>query len=81
MIRNKGKKCSIYGCERQAFCKGYCSKHYQQIKFHGEVKKESAVVIPEFCKNLSCGKKVFAKGLCQTCYIKSRQHEVLDGLQ
>lgn len=76
MIRNKGKICSVNGCQNNAFCKGYCSKHYQQIKFNGKIKEKENVFITEFCKNLGCGKQVFAKGLCQNCYTKSRQHVI-----
>lgn len=72
MIRNKGRKCLVFGCHKDAFCKGYCSKHYQQIKFNGKIKEDPCVTISEFCKNLGCGQKVFAKGLCQTCYTRSR---------
>lgn len=81
MIKNKGKKCLVVGCQSNAFCKGYCSKHYQQIKFHGKIKEKEELYIDKFCKNLGCSKPVFAKGLCQNCYTKSRQHGAQDGLQ
>jgi hypothetical protein len=74
MIKNKGKSCS--GCSEPAFCKGYCTKHYQQIKFHGKIKeKETHLTVSGFCKNLGCGKLVFAKGFCQNCYTKQRLKE------
>jgi len=72
MIKNKGKKCLVSNCNKEAFCKGYCSKHYQQIKFHGEIKEKTYLTVFSFCKNLSCGQPVFAKGLCQNCYLKQR---------
>jgi hypothetical protein len=73
MNKNKGKKCSVHECDKLAFCKGYCSKHYQQIKFHGKItEKEAALSISQFCKNLGCGQPVFVKGLCQNCYAKQR---------
>jgi len=72
-MKNKGKKCSVVGCEQNAFCKGFCSKHYQQIKFHGKIQEKPHLILLEFCKNLGCGQKVFAKGLCQNCYTHSRQ--------
>lgn len=76
MIKNKDKLCSIQGCSNKAFCKGYCSKHYQQIKFHGKIQEKEYLILSDFCKNLDCGGKVFAKGLCQACYTRSRLHEV-----
>jgi hypothetical protein len=76
LIQNKGKKCSVNGCNNEAFCKSYCSKHYQQLKFHGKVQEKPYIAIANFCKNLGCGKQVFAKGLCQICYTRSRKQEV-----
>lgn len=75
-MKNKGKECSVQGCDTKAFCKGYCSKHYQQIKYHGEIQQKKHLGVSNFCKNLGCGKVVFAKGLCQSCYTRSRLYEV-----
>lgn len=69
---NKGKKCLVNTCEKGAFCKGYCTKHYQQMKFQGKIVEKTFISVSTFCKNLGCGQKIFAKGLCQSCYIKQR---------
>jgi len=29
-MRNKGKKCKVRGCNRNAACKGYCKSHYNK---------------------------------------------------
>jgi hypothetical protein len=76
MIKNKGLKCQVVICDKPAFCKGYCTKHYQQVRFHGKITDKNFLLIPNFCKNIGCGKPVFAKDLCQSCYIKQRQSEV-----
>jgi hypothetical protein len=81
MIQNKGKKCSVSGCDNDAFCKGYCSRHYQQMRYTGKIQEKSYMAVSGFCKNLGCGKPVFVKGLCQACYMRSRQHEVKNGIQ
>jgi hypothetical protein len=74
MIKNKGNKCSVEKCDKQAYCLGYCTKHYQQMKLNGKIKEEQIfVAIQGFCKNLGCGGKVFAKGICQKCYRKERK--------
>jgi len=73
MSINKDKSCQVSGCEKTAFCKGYCSKHYQQIKFKGTIQQKEYLEISGFCKNLGCGKLVFAKGLCQKCYVRQRK--------
>jgi hypothetical protein len=72
MLKKKNK-CSVVSCENTAICKGYCSKHYQQIKLSGKIKDDSFIYMEGMCKNLGCGKKIFAKGLCQTCYRNERQ--------
>lgn len=33
------KECSIEGCNKKHYAKGYCSKHYTQIKRYGEIKR------------------------------------------
>jgi len=73
MTRNKDKICQVTNCNKPAFCKGYCSKHYQQIKFKGQIQQKSFLEIPGLCRNLGCGKPVFAKGLCQMCYVRQRK--------
>ena len=73
---NKGNKCSVQSCAKPAFCKGYCTLHYQQIKFTGMIKERSTLTIGGFCKNLGCGKLAVVKGMCQNCYVKSRLEKV-----
>lgn len=33
----QGTKCSVEKCNNPVFCKGYCAKHYAQIKHHGAI--------------------------------------------
>ena len=33
----QGTKCSVEGCNNPIFCKGYCTRHYAQIKHHGVI--------------------------------------------
>lgn len=40
---NKGKKCRCIGCEYDAFCKGVCKAHYEQIRKYG---KPMGAIIP-----------------------------------
>jgi hypothetical protein len=77
MIKNKGQKCLVSTCEKDAFCKGYCTKHYQQMKFKGKIQEKNInLAVEGYCKNLGCGNLVFAKGLCQNCYVHARKSEV-----
>jgi len=73
-MKNKGKKCSANSCNNKAFCKGYCTKHYQQMYFKGKLKEEPNFVYVEgLCKIIGCGKQVLSKGLCQNHYLKEKQ--------
>lgn len=40
---NKGRKCSCPECNYDAFCKGFCKAHYEQIRQHGKIR---GAVIP-----------------------------------
>jgi hypothetical protein len=33
------KPCAVDGCDRQAYCRGWCAKHYQRWKAHGDPTK------------------------------------------
>lgn len=77
-VKNKYKKCTAPKCDRKAVCKGYCYKHYQQIRLRGKLIEKGFVSINGICKNLGCGRKIFAKGLCQRCYLKLRKERVKD---
>lgn len=72
-VKNKNKNCEIKGCSNKAICKGFCSKHYQQIRLNGKIKEKEYMYINGLCKNISCGKIIFAKGLCQQCYLEEKK--------
>jgi hypothetical protein len=76
LIKNKNKQCLIVKCNKSAYCKGYCTKHYQQLRLTGKIKQEKPYLeIQGLCINLGCSGKPFAKGLCQKCYRKQRVME------
>ena len=59
--------CSIVGCDKPDFCRGYCRKHYYNFNVHGDpcYKKEEK-------RCTECNKKHYAKGLCRECYFKAK---------
>lgn len=71
--KNKNKKCLVSDCLEKSICKGYCSKHYQQIRLTGKILEKNYMYINGLCKNIGCGKNIFAKGFCQTCYLKDKK--------
>ena len=74
-IKNKGKKCSVKKCQKDAVCRGKCYKHYQQMRLRGEIRERVFIYIDGICENIGCGCKLFARGLCQKCYLKQKGKE------
>lgn len=71
--KNQNKPCSVSGCGKQAICKGYCSRHYQQIRLRGNIiTKSGGMFVSGVCKILGCGKKTQAKDLCSAHYRQER---------
>ena len=73
--KNKGNKCSVKNCNRDAVCHGKCYKHYQQMRLKGKIIKRVYIYIDGICANIGCGGKLFARGLCQKCYLKQKENE------
>ena len=70
------KKCKIEGCEDKSYCKGYCSKHYQQFKKYGEglLPVKQTICVVDGCNN-----KYSCKGYCQKHYWQIKQYgRILD---
>lgn len=41
------KICKVEGCNDKNYCKGYCCRHYRQIKRHGEIKNVKKITLEE----------------------------------
>ncbi len=64
----KVKKCIAPDCDRFAVAKGYCSKHYQQIYFRGQLISKNK--IRKKCSVEGCNNPCRSKGLCNKHYIQ-----------
>lgn len=68
---NKGRTCSMFGCEKAAHTRGMCQKHYGQEYYHekseGERKRQRTG-----CKEKGCQNKHHATGLCRHHYEAKR---------
>ena len=69
-MRNKFRLCKVPNCNRDAVCKGFCRKHYQQIRSKGKISEKGYIYVYGLCKILNCKNKAFAKGYCQKHYTK-----------
>lgn len=66
--------CSIEGCENEAKKKGYCIKHYQRIRRHGDPHFTKIMIGIEQCIVEGCDKKPVGNGLCRTHYQRKYVH-------
>jgi hypothetical protein len=66
--------CSIKGCDGALIAKGFCRKHYERFRRHGdplftrEVQKGKPCVIP------GCGEPIVARGYCSNHYGRWRRN-------
>jgi hypothetical protein len=69
--------CEIDDCTTEAFCKGYCQKHYRRIYRNGTSKARRYAPrgsSPQ-CSVEECERAHHAKGLC---YLHYRRHKLED---
>ncbi len=65
------KVCKLDGCDDKHFAKGYCSRHYYQVRFHGRITRvEKGKKHPEICKIEGCDNKEESLGFCRAHYKK-----------
>ena len=76
----KRKTCSAADCDQSAETKGYCSKHYQQIRKHETLQPEREYgKRGPHCAVPGCDKPVTALDRCRAHYDRHRQGLSLDG--
>lgn len=69
------QQCNAPGCMRPARTKGYCPKHYQQIRSHGRLTPEREHRRNgEDCLVAGCESQPVAKGYCYRHYQQIRRH-------
>lgn len=64
--------CSVVSCDKQKYCRGYCSKHYQEYKQSGVLTNQ--VFIPPKCNVDGCDTKAIARNLCIKHYGRMQRH-------
>ena len=63
------KTCSIDGCKKCYYSKGFCKKHYDKNRRHGDPLFEEIFLKDEECTIDGCGHKRHAKGMCNKHYV------------
>jgi hypothetical protein len=66
--------CSVSDCERPVQARGWCRKHYERWRLHGDPHFVRMTVAGEACSVEGCGNGVIARGMCGTHYSRWRHH-------
>jgi len=61
--------CKAPNCDRLVVSRGYCGKHYQQIRKHGRLTPEKEHRRIKNCMADGCNNKVYTHGYCKKHYI------------
>lgn len=63
-------ECAADDCERRAECKGWCRKHWERVKKHGDpyVVEHGGGLKPKKCGEPECDRKHHARGMCVKHY-------------
>jgi len=69
------KTCSVAGCGRSAFARGWCGKHYQRWYAHGDPTTYLLCKAdPKPCSVEGCGRPVAVRSWCTLHYGRWRAH-------
>lgn len=65
--------CTISGCYQSYYSRGFCKKHYDANRRHGDplYKKVNANTLP--CTITGCTEKIFVQGLCNNHRMQKRR--------
>lgn len=62
------RNCSVGGCEREAYSRGFCEMHYRRVLRTGDPGPPDTVRRRSICSAPDCEEVVDAKGLCHGHY-------------
>lgn len=76
MARPKKEKgeCCVDGCNRVEHCRGYCERHYTQIKRYGKITKVEDDWGKRECKVNGCNGKHYGNGYCEKHWWQVRRY-------
>lgn len=67
------KTCKVEGCKGKYFAKGYCNRHYNQIRNHGKIFK-TYLDKPSLCQVEGCEIKIKALGYCNKHWLQMKRY-------
>jgi len=78
----QNRVCEAPDCSRTQYAKGYCNKHYNQIRSRGkltpELERAEYTNGDTLCSEHGCPGSVVAKGLCMTHYQQQRRAQAYE---
>lgn len=74
--------CTVEGCGKPRFCRGFCNMHYSRLQRHGDIAFERPKgkhsgprrTQPEVCTVDGCSTRTSCRELCATHYSRFRIH-------
>lgn len=63
-----GGTCGVEGCGGKILARGFCCRHYYQVKRHGHVTCAERRNRPRACAEAGCPERPYARGLCLRHY-------------
>jgi hypothetical protein len=70
-----GRVCKADDCDRAAYARGLCGRHYKQVQRHGAVQSEQGT---RPCAVDGCGRQAVTRGWCHGHYLRWRRTGRLD---
>lgn len=68
------RTCSVEECCGPAIKRGWCRKHYERWRIHGDPLAFKRTIAPEVCTISGCGRPHQARGWCTLHYDRWRTH-------
>ena len=66
--------CSVEGCDRSVWARGYCNYHYNLFRKTGKLRIGEYLKNPQECIVDGCRRPPKAKGLCEMHYARYKKH-------
>lgn len=68
------RTCTIDGCEKRLFARGFCSMHYTRWTRYGDLERGRLTSERKSCSIDGCGRPTLARGWCGTHYQRWSKH-------